>query len=342
MSSGYPVARYVQRPNPVVVDKDGVTQSVAAIMNYVDASAEVAHIRRDTTGSDSGLEVSGWSYPEVVVKNARLRSSPFTLHTNGFELRDCPLHQAEPKDNLIDFLDTRDVMDRYYPICEKLLRDYLGPGVDVKSFDHNIRIEGSDEEELKNGAGSKVQKPLCLVHGDYTAVSAPRRLRDLAKPPKANDVWRTRLSKGSSLLDPVFVDEAVQGKRRYALINVWRSIDREHPVSANPLACVDAMTVTRDKLRTLQIHYPDRIGENYLSVHDDEHCWAFFDKMTFDEVILIKQWDSIGGLAQGMERETDCSSFSLHSSFLLPPSDTVIPARRSIEVRCVCIWKPNQ
>jgi hypothetical protein len=88
----------------------------------------------------------------------------------------------------------------------------------------------------------------------------------------------------------------------------------------------------------LQIHYPDRIGENYLPFHNPSHKWYFFPDMTIDEALLIKQWDSKGGIASGKEKDDDdCSSFSIHSAFLGPQEEEV-PPRQSIEVRCVCFW----
>lgn len=57
-----------------------------------------------------------------------------------------------------------------------------------------------------------------------------------------------------------------------------------------------------------------------------------------DEALLIKQWDSQGGLAKGRNRDIqgDVCTMSLHSSLLDATSDT--DERESIEVRLVVIW----
>ena len=101
-----------------------------------------------------------------------------------------------------------------------------------------------------------------IVHADYTKTSAPRRLNDLSNPPKINDVLKPKLiaQNKKSLLDPSIVKEALEGKRRYAFINVWRSIDNENTVKNPPLACADATTTTIDELRMFKIHYVDRVG----------------------------------------------------------------------------------
>jgi hypothetical protein len=348
LSNGYPTLR-----PPPHASENGC---FPALMNYVHPSVEVAHVRRSTTGDDASLQ-SEWCSEELQVRNARpnsgnghdddeeaaaIRSLP-SLHRQGAELITTP----SLTDRSVDFLDTADVMDRYYPMCEQLLRNHLGPGVQVTAFDHNIRMaadESSSSSQLKNSGGSTVQNPLGLVHGDYTAVSAPRRLADLAKPPKANDVWRSRLGAEQSLLDADQVQDALQGKRRYAIVNVWRSIDREDPVTSFPLAFCDATTVRRQDLRTLQIHYADRVGENYLAVPSTRHAWLFFHHMTYEDALLIKQWDSAGDLASGRAHvDGAIASFCLHSAFLLPASmsDQAKP-RKSIEVRCVCLWEPDE
>jgi hypothetical protein len=66
--------------------------------------------------------------------------------------------------------------------------------------------------------------------------------------------------------------------------------------------------------------------------------------MTRDEPMLLKQWDSDGGLARSGGEESDASSpggpctFSFHSAFddVLAPDDA--PDRWSIEVRCIVIY----
>eukprot|EP00957_Ditylum_brightwellii_P051386 3896928-Ditylum_brightwellii.AAC.1 len=160
----------------------------------------------------------------------------------------------------------------------------------VKAFDHNIRSSSSADQKLKNSQNNQdgdevvdatVQNPASLVHADYTRVSAPRRLIGLSEPPKVNDVLKSQIesSSSSSLLDPSVVQSAIQDSEsdnndkstnrktntKYAFINVWRSIDKNSPVQQCPLACIDTSSVSFDELRTFQIHYQDRIGENYFA-----------------------------------------------------------------------------
>jgi hypothetical protein len=180
-------------------------------------------------------------------------------------------------------------------------------------------------------------------------------------------------SSSAALLPADIVAQAVQNKRRYAFINVWQSIDEEHyPVTTFPLACMNAQSITQQDLRTLQIHYTDRVGENYVVVpppssnnlpqqqQQQQHEWWYFPYMTTDEALLIKQWDSAGQIPNHhhpmdntMDEDDDdhnvspmIATFAIHSAFAPPPpSSSTANAqsppcrpRKSIEVRCVCIW----
>jgi hypothetical protein len=308
---------------------------VPSKMNYVSANTEEVHLRRNMAGDDDGTEFNegaNWIPEEVNVQNARGQGK--TLETNGFELVAEPIMSSTP----VDFLNTEDVIDIYYPTCENLLKTHFGKGVIVKAFDHNIRINSS-KDQLKGSGGAKTQAPVALVHGDYTMESGPKRLSDLGNPPKANDVLKQRLGE-TPLLDPDTVGAALAGKRRFALINVWRNIDTNHPVEERPLACVDSLTVVQEDLRKLYIHYADRVGENYVAAFRPQHNWCYFPRMTHDEAMLIKQWDSKGSFALGeMGRANDRATFAIHSAFLDPTSPETAPPRKSIEVRCALIWE---
>jgi hypothetical protein len=301
-------------------------------MNYVSPATVKATLKRNPDGFDSSTYGAAWQEHAVWVENGR--GKHFALHRNGFELVD---HDPIRSKKDIDFLSKDDVLDNYYPHCEQLLERYLGnssSAVKVKAFDHNVRKQ----------VGETVQKPAGVVHGDYTSVSGPRRLQLLGEPPKINDVWRERLgAEQQPLVDPSIVQECIQGKRRYALINVWRNIDPENPVQAMPLGCIDATTHSDKDLRVLELQYQDRIGENYIVCPSESHRWVYFPEMVYEEALLIKQWDSAGDFAQTKERSDDqlLSTFAIHSAFQDPTTPTTAPPRQSIEVRCVAIWEPD-
>eukprot|EP00937_MAST-01D_sp_MAST-1D-sp2_P001205 g1205.t1 len=327
---------------------DGALHWVRGSFNYQAPSVESSLFRngkvltrRDRGGSDAGTH--------GIVRDARLqrvanaRAAPPSLARHGFELVNAPV----PGD--LDLVDERHIVGRYYELCERAVASALAaepgvpgaPAVRVFAFDHNVRSASAKREGRAIAGGNLVQGPAHVVHGDYTLRSAPQRLRDLAQPPKLND---TR----SQTLPADLVERAIAGTggARYAFINLWRNADAATPVRALPLALCDARTVSPNELVVFEIHYADRVGENYFAKHNERHAWSFFPDMARDEGLLIKQWDSAGVLARARGARGDgdgdgdrdaLSTMSLHTAFRDPRTKEGDPDRLSIEVRCVAI-----
>ena len=226
--------------------------------------------RRDVAGSDGELEGAAWAPTSVRIHDGRGR--PWSLERNGFRLVEAPI------DADLDLYDDAAVTGRYYGMCEALVAEQCPGATVVKAFDHNVRCEEGKASGRKLKGGSNVQAPAGLVHGDYTAVSAPRRLAQLAEAPKTNDA-----------LNKPPLDGVDAAGRRFAFVNVWRPISE---VKSTPLACCDAATVRDDDLLTFKIYYEDRVGENYFARHHERHAWYYFPRMKREEALLIQQWDS--------------------------------------------------
>ena len=293
---------------------------------------------RDSGGTDdgwSGVDLEERRMPVQDARSLRGSQSP-VLDVNGFELLEDPLGAGN-----IDFLNHNEVVGRYYPRCTSVVREASGAG-HVAAFDHNIRSAFGNRSGRRSEGGQPVQPPIHLVHGDYTLTSGPQRLRDLAKPPTTNDTYRTLLPDGATLLDEARVRRTLESGR-FAIVNLWRNITRE-PVAVHPLALCDAKSVHPDDLVVFEIHYADRIGENYFAKHSDDHRWCFYPALTRDEPLLIKQWDSAGGLARTKGVDADAANpespctFSFHSAFEDPATAPDAPDRWSIEVRCVALY----
>ena len=316
-----------------------------ASFRYLEASVESSLYRngkvltrRDRDGSDSGSEGVDLEPREMEVHDVRRLAPPAwpSLAANGFALLERPM--ATPD---LDFLDHHPVVRTYYPECAELVREATGAAI-VAAFDHNVRSATGKSDQRRIAGGQQVQGPAHLVHGDYTLTSAPQRLRDLARPPTLNDTYRTALPGRETLLEPEAVEQAIEDGR-FAIVNVWRSIARE-PVATRPLALCDAATVHPEELVVFEIHYRDRIGENYFAKHDPRHRWYFWSAMTRDEALLIKQWDSAGELARTQGARADAEgagrscTFSFHSAFEDSASPPDAPDRWSIEVRCAVLY----
>src|SRR5581483_126327 len=89
---------------------------------------------------------------------------------------------------------------------------------------------------------------------DYTEWSGPNRLREIL-PEEAEE----RL------------------KHRFAIIQVWRAINR--PIQSNPLALAER-------------RYPHRVGQTYRLKYNPQHRWIYFPEMRRDEAVVFKVYDS--------------------------------------------------
>ncbi len=321
------------------------TRQTSGRLNYLSPSVKSSLFRngevlihRDTAGSDSAAKGVDLAPHVLSIANARLLAGDErrTVARNGFELIDHPL-----TDGNANFFDQDWVVRSYYRHCAQAVE--AATGGRAVAFDHNVRSAGGKKEKKKIEGGQEVQGPAHLVHGDYTLTSGPQRLRDLANPPSVNDTYRETLAAGESLIDRAAVDRALSEGGRFAIINVWRNIADE-PVATHPMAFCDGQSVVPEDLVVFEIHYEDRIGENYFAKYSSDHKWFYYPAVTKDEAILIKQWDSNGPMAKSSGATADASndtapcSFSFHSAFEDPDTLPDAPDRWSIEVRCMVVF----
>ena len=294
-------------------------------------------IKRDADGNTTSSKGISLEPIKLFVINARvMKENQPTCDKNGFELRHSPL-----VDNRLDLLDHRKVLNEYYRQCEELVAGVTGRK--AYAFDHNVRSASAKNNAERVMGGQNVQGPAHLVHGDYTLRSGPERLNQLGLPPSGNDTLKDFLPEGTSLIPENITREIANTGKRFGIINVWRNISAD-PVVTHPMALCDAQTVESDELVVFEIHYADRIGENYFSKHSSKHAMYYYPEMTRDETLLIKQWDSAGPLAQSNGKCSDSSdsnapcTFSFHSAFVDSTIDEDAPDRWSIEVRCMVIY----
>ncbi len=319
-------------------------KTTSGVFNYLDETVLPSLFRngkvltkRDPDGNDYGTAGLLINKMELSVCNARTLSEDARpiCDTNGFELLNAPL-----EDEGIDFFDNESVVHAYYQQCAQLVAE--STGARAYPFDHNIRSVSGKQSGKRITGGQQVQKPLHFVHGDYTLSSAPQRLRDLTQPPSGNDTLSSILQAGETLIDQADAQRVLNGGR-FAIINLWRNI-ADTPVSVHPLALCDSRSVNLTDLVVHEIHYQDRIGENYFAKHSTAHRWYYYPQMTRSEALLVKQWDSAGTLARSDGELTDASeanapcTFSYHSAFEDPTSPLDAPDRCSIEVRCMVIY----
>ena len=226
----------------------------------------------------------------VAISDMREIAETLSVDREGFEL----LHHTTAVEDLYD----DDAIERVYsPEIETLLRRRFGAS-QVFVFDVTRRADA--------GAGARnpdgVRAPASRLHVDYTTKSGPQRAKDIL----GEDEVARLTAAGARIIQ----------------INVWRPI--RGPVERSPLALGDASSVRQEDLIATDQIFPDRVGEIYNLAHAPSQRWYYAPRMTEDEVLLIKGWDS---LDDGRAR------FTPHTAFNFPDTSEDALPRESIEVR---------
>ncbi len=225
------------------------------------------------------------------MENGRPLAATFTLEKNGFVFVE---HQTAMK----DFFDEQELKSVYYREVEALIKRESG-ATRVVLFDHTLRSGDQAEREAR-----LIREPVVSAHNDYTEWSGPQRVRDLL-PHEAEALLQ----------------------KRFAIIQVWRAINQ--PIESNPLAMADAHTIAFDDLLIAERRYPTRIGQTYRLAYNPKHRWIYFPKMTRDEALVFKVFDS---------EKDGRARFTAHTSFTDPATPTGALPRQSIEARALVFF----
>ena len=269
----------------------GEMDAVASTITYMVPMDEKPR-RYLCTPPQGTAEISWRSAPQpVTIYNARALARQPSLREEGFVLHSS--HSA-----VRDFYDEHEMREVYYSEVERLVKDLTGAAT-VAIFDYNLR-SASKSDRSRTGAFP----PARFAHADYTLWSAPQRVRDLF-PADAEDKL----------------------KRRFMFVNVWRPI--RGPVEDDALAVCDAESIEQSDLVATELIYADRKGEIYNITFSPKHRWCYFPRMTREEAMLFKCFDSIDGA------RANCVP---HSAFRDPMAPPDAAPRESIEVRTVAFF----
>jgi hypothetical protein len=242
-------------------------------------------------GGDTTDHVGNFVMREVKVHDGRRDLSSSDLDAEGFRL-------VEQETAVTDFYDDQQISSTYHDEVADLLITETG-GHRVEIFDDTLRTSSVDLQKVH-----QTREPADIVHNDYTERSGVMRLYDL------------------------FPDEAEElSQRRFAIINVWRSI--AGPILDHPLVLCDATTVEPDELVAVERRAEERIGELQVATYGDQQRWYYYPKMQMNEALIFKTFDS----------ETDGRTrFTIHSSCKDPAAAADAPPRESIETRCLVFF----
>ena len=223
----------------------------------------------------------------VPIHDLRPIGETVSLDREGFAL-------VRQNSEVKDFYDEDEVRSVYYPEAERLIKAATGADR-VFVFDHTVRKRVQGAADRDGG----LRQPVARVPVDHTEKSGPQRVRDLIS------------DEAEKLL-----------KGRVQIINLWRPI--RGPLLDSPLAVCDARTVRPNELVAGDLVYPNRVGETYSVKYNPDHQWFYVPRMTADEILLLKCFDS---KTDGRAR------FAPHSAFIDPTTPPDAPPRESIELR---------
>jgi hypothetical protein len=226
----------------------------------------------------------------VPLQNGRSPRNGFGLDTTGFTL-------VDHKTRVENFFDKDELSTQYFAEMRELIARESG-AVRVHVFDFTLRSGNEDERVAR-----QIREPVMAVHNDYTEASGPRRVQDLL-PDEAEGLL----------------------KRRFAIIQVWRAI--ADPIERDPLAIADAQSIAFSDFIPAERRFPDRVGEIYQVEFNPRHRWYWFPRMTRDEALVFKVYDSDKARAR----------FGAHTSFALDAVRAGAPARQSIEIRAFAFF----
>ena len=112
-----------------------------------------------------------------------------------------------------------------------------------------------------------------------------------------------------------FVRSHLEGGGRILQVNLWRPV--RGPVERSPLAVADAASVNQEDLIPTRQVFPTG-SERYHLRHAPQQRWFYASKMTSDEALLLKSWDS----ATGEQRVTPHAAFQLPDEKGKAPRET--------------------
>lgn len=112
---------------------------------------------------------------------------------------------------------------------------------------------------------------------------------------------------------------------RFEVINCWKNV-ADDPVQCWPMAVLDASTVKSTDL--VPRVSPENGNQIYNVVASPRHRWFTYPRMTPDEVLMFKQFDSDPARVR----------FCPHTAFDAPDTLPTAPPRRSVEIRAICFF----
>lgn len=259
-------------------------------VKYLNNDQTLAVYKASVAGGDLVPHEGNYSAHAVSVKNAREFNDSLDLDREGFRL-------VQQITQVNDFYD-----DSQLNLYENEVKDLLTKSLnasEIMIFDHTRRSSSASVRSKRN-----IRESSSVIHNDYSDASGHVRLKDYLK--------------SSSNTHPDDITD-----RDFAIVNVWRSINGT--IVNHPLAMCVATSVPETDLVAVKREGKERMGELQLMLHGPTHEWCYFPKMSINEALIFKTFDS---------RKDGRTRFTAHTAIEDPNAPNDAPARESIETRC--------
>ncbi len=193
----------------------------------------------------------------------------------------------------LDYRNLDAVITSFYEHCVSIIKDTTGC-IEAKVLEHQFR-DGVGDGPVGKGHYATT------VHADFSPY-----IEEVTDVPK---------------------------DRHFGLFNIWRSIDFEQEIEVMPLAVCDRRTVLAEDIvysdaRRLTAHGARLI--DCRLIHDVAHGWYYFPRMTADEVLIFRQYDT--------RYEQAALRATFHTAFEDPNTRDGAPLRRTIEARVMAVF----
>ena len=266
---------------------------------------------QDTVRADVNYVGDGmFATVTVELQNAR-HAQPGRWQECGFELQ---RHVSA----VTDWNDRDQIAELHYDEISALAQQLTG--CDYALVGNHI---SRTPEEARRHAD---HTPVRAVHSDF----APSYL-DVIR-----ERYRTPSPEGQASLDRAGAtsDDVLRAKR-LLILQFWRNTG---PSKMDfPLGFCDTRSVADDAVMPLQVNDYGGSGVDFDTLlvrkpaQRSDHRWYYYPNMTADEVIVFRTFDT--ALAERGEH-----FWTPHSAFQDPDAAEGQPARRSIELRAVCVF----
>lgn len=274
---------------------------VTVQLNHVVPDAKHHNFFMRNRTSEDPPSHSGARVPvETIVHNGR--QANLKLNEAAFELFQ---HSTSLATN--DFYTSEKVTSLYYAEIKELFKKIFG-SEHVCIFHHQVRSKDECSNRMLEDGSITTNTPVQpyatnAIHTDSSCFHAEQ-------------LFQSMVSRMPT--------ECCRG--RFLYVNAWRNISDE-PIEDNHLAVLDERTLVKPddyiQMDLFAVGY-DVLQYNLSMRNASQHKWYYYPKMTKEEVLVFKQWDS---------DPSQSGRMCFHTAFDNPSAPAGIANRQSIEVR---------